>query len=375
MARITWIVCSFIGVGVVVPLLQYLPRSTQPIVQESPAAPTPSDVVSPKDTAKAQTPGKVDESETSVGTLPVQIAQAGFQCQDGPAPPPSPPPAQKPSMKTAHEKLDALEQKNREKEKAAAAAEKDPLAPQGPPENPLPPAVSSGDPTPPSFPVPAEGPQGSRVLQPAVAPIPPPSPALKPEVKPPWQGGSWVAPTPPPSPALKPPAPPMPAGTSLYDPPPSLLGSSPLTPPRMPPPPASDPPPAKPLSSPWSFHLEIVDGKNVITAKVNKTVQFRVLCDKVDIQSPGGSIQAQGNVLITCQGLEANGERMTIQLQDEFLVLEGKARIKHQTDNKVMELRSERFSLRLSELQAHGAATSALTPPPIVNVSRTVPRK
>ena len=107
--------------------------------------------------------------------------------------------------------------------------------------------------------------------------------------------------------------------------------------------------PAKPLSSPWTFHLEIVDGKNVITAKIGQTVQIRVLCNKVDIQSPGGSIQAQGNVLVNGPDLKATSERLTIQLQDEFIVLEGKAQIEYQSEKQVMELRSDRFSVRLND--------------------------
>jgi len=121
-------------------------------------------------------------------------------------------------------------------------------------------------------------------------------------------------------------------------------------------------PSGKPITSPWTFHLEIIDGKNVITAKVGKTVQFKVNCDKVDIQSPFGTIQAQGNVKVSSLGLEVMGEKMTIQLQEDSMVLEGKAQMKCQRDGQEIDLRSDRFSLRLSEIQGQTTSSTSQSP-------------
>ncbi len=114
---------------------------------------------------------------------------------------------------------------------------------------------------------------------------------------------------------------------------------------------ASTAPPAKPLTSPWSFHLEIVDGKNHITAKAGKTVQFSVVCDKVEIQSPVGSILASGNVNITSQSLEASCNRLIIAFESEVVALTGGVHMKCQNDGQELDLRSELFSLKLSEMQ------------------------
>ena len=81
----------------------------------------------------------------------------------------------------------------------------------------------------------------------------------------------------------------------------------------------------------------------MITARVGKTVQFKVHCDKVDIQSPFGTIQAQGNVKVTSLGLEVSGERMSIQLQEDSMVLEGKAQMKCRRGPGI-NLRSERLT-------------------------------
>jgi hypothetical protein len=132
----------------------------------------------------------------------------------------------------------------------------------------------------------------------------------------------------------------------------------------------ANPEPGKVVSSPWTFHLEIVDGKNLITAKVGKTIQFRVICDKVDMQAPLGNIQAAGNVKISSPGLEALTERMTINLQEDSMLLEGKAHLKCVREEQEMELRSDRFSLRLSEIQGQTSSTSNLDRPPSIRFTR-----
>lgn len=118
----------------------------------------------------------------------------------------------------------------------------------------------------------------------------------------------------------------------------------------------------KPLTSPWSFHLEIVDGKNLITAKVGKTVQFRVVCEKLEIQSPVGSIHATGKVKIQSEALEVSCDRLTIQLNDEAVLLEGTARMKCQHEGKELDLRSDSLSLKLSDIQGGASKTSASYP-------------
>ena len=128
--------------------------------------------------------------------------------------------------------------------------------------------------------------------------------------------------------------------------------------------------PVKPFTSPWTFHLEFVDGKNLITAKVGKTVQFRVVCDKLEVVSPTsfgprarntaatGNIQASGSVKITSQTLEATCDRLTIQLHDEAVRLEGSAHMKCQHDGQELDLRADSFSLKLSDI--HGKAAPAV---------------
>jgi hypothetical protein len=195
----------------------------------------------------------------------------------------------------------------------------------------------------------------------SAVPLPPPISTAKadaqPPVAPPPLAGPGLPPVPEPTPNFNQPAPipsippaPSPPGPGIADPPPV----APQTPNPTPGPGIKQ---APPLTSPWTFHLEIVDGKNVVIAKVGKTVSFRVVCEKVELQSPQGHIQATGSVKITSQALEASSDRLTIQLQDEAVLLEGAANLKCQHEGQELELRSDRFSLKLSEI--HQGKTSA----------------
>lgn len=269
-----------------------------------------------------------------------------------------------------------------------------------PPSDPQPPAPTPPQVDPLPRPVQLQG-----LTSPAVPQVPaPPPPVTDPEQErllnklrevPQLPEGPLPPPGSPPAPNLKPPALPQipPSGPA---PPPPLGGIEPPspTPPAPGPTPPACPPqvqvqPTKPLTSPWSFHLEIVDGKNLITAKAGKTVQFRVVCDKVEFQSarppagprdPGpfsagsGSLQASGDVKITSQALEASCNRLVIHFDREVVALEGSVHMKCQNEGQELDLHSELFLLKLSEMQLTPSAprTSAESVPqrrpPVVSV-------
>jgi hypothetical protein len=193
---------------------------------------------------------------------------------------------------------------------------------------------------------------------PAPASQPPSAPPVMADVNPP---PAISLPT---IPEMKPEVPP---------PPPIVLTQAPPPPPCVVAPPLSvDRPPmttptAKPLSKcPWKLNLEIVDGMTHVTALNGKVVQFRVVCEKLDLQAPHGCLDASGNVKLTCDGIDGTCDRLSITWQDDRVVLEGKAKLKCQRDGQDVELSAARLSLRLHVSKSAGT-TGRTSLVPIVN--------
>jgi hypothetical protein len=116
---------------------------------------------------------------------------------------------------------------------------------------------------------------------------------------------------------------------------------------------------------PWTLRIEIINaktndnGKTLLTASVGKEVQFRIMCDKLDLQSPRGIIDATGSVTLTSEGLDGTCDRLQITWVEDVVVLEGKANLKCQRDGQEVELKAERLSLRLSASGVVPARTTA----------------
>jgi lipopolysaccharide export system protein LptA len=104
------------------------------------------------------------------------------------------------------------------------------------------------------------------------------------------------------------------------------------------------------VKCPWTFHMEVVEGKTVVTAKSGDEIQMKLTCDKLDLQAPRGSLHANGAVKLTGPGLEASSDKLVINLQEERVTLEGKAEVKSQRQGQLVELQSDRLSLRLSAI-------------------------
>jgi hypothetical protein len=164
------------------------------------------------------------------------------------------------------------------------------------------------------------------------APPGPPADGLKTAPEPAKQ----AEPTPPP-PASGPPAAVPPVGSP--EPPPPLPGPAPKA--------SASPPPPTPVVCPWTFNLVIVHGRTVLTAKTGDEVQFKVSCDRLDLQAPHGAIQASGSIKLNSAGLEGAAERLTINLHEDRVILDGVARLKARRDGQELELQSDRLSLRI----------------------------
>ncbi len=260
-----------------------------------------------------------------------------------------------------------------EKPQAAQPSQPARVAQATPPSEPgrlpdvLPPAA---DPTPPPVAMPAQptveaeppAPAGALPPSPAQLPEPPVIPAAAAEPPAP-------APAVPPSP-VSPPLPPQPEVSTPLPPPPPAVGpppggeptpAAPLPPsadappsPQPLPPVAAQPqpqaePPLPPGPCPWTLKMTIVDGITVMEARVGKEIQFRILCDKLDLQTPRGAIHAQGDVKISGSGLDGHCDRLLINWHVDQIVVEGNAYLKCLREGHDVELTADRLSLRLSE--------------------------
>jgi len=102
--------------------------------------------------------------------------------------------------------------------------------------------------------------------------------------------------------------------------------------------------------------MEQVDGRNVVRAKLGKKTEIKITCDDLDFQSQKNVLVAKGNVGISAEDIECHCECLTIHLNEDKLLLEGKAKVnvrpkigeeKIQVENVVLELTGEELSFRL----------------------------
>jgi hypothetical protein len=133
--------------------------------------------------------------------------------------------------------------------------------------------------------------------------------------------------------------------------------------------PALDPMPIKPAAayepiklkgSAWSLYVEMVDGRSVVTATVNKKHEFKIVCQTLDLQTVAGCMKAKGKVTITGDCLTGTCDQLTLPLHDDRLLLEGMADVRIQkvttntsdTNPSAFELKGDKLDLRISELQS-----------------------
>jgi hypothetical protein len=125
-------------------------------------------------------------------------------------------------------------------------------------------------------------------------------------------------------------------------PPPDLPGSG-----DSPPVPLSKVDPAPVAVCPWNLSVEIVDGRTHLTAKTGGDVQFKIMCEKLELQSPRGSITASGKVMIASDSVEGVCDRLTISWHDEAVVLD-KVQMKCKLEGNEADIQADQLRLRLS---------------------------
>jgi hypothetical protein len=94
--------------------------------------------------------------------------------------------------------------------------------------------------------------------------------------------------------------------------------------------------------------MGIVKGRTQLEARIGKEVQFRVDCAQISIGAPTGCLTARGDVHVTGSELEGTCDGLTINWQDDHVLLDGKARLKCLRNGQDVELNADHLSLRLS---------------------------
>ena len=111
---------------------------------------------------------------------------------------------------------------------------------------------------------------------------------------------------------------------------------------------------------PWSLRVEMRDGQTIVSARVNKKHEFKIVCQSLDLQTGKSTLKATGKVQIIGDKLSGACEHLSISLLEDRLVLEGGAQVTIQKISANVsseraasfELKGATLDLRISELHA-----------------------
>jgi hypothetical protein len=150
------------------------------------------------------------------------------------------------------------------------------------------------------------------------------------------------APVPAPLPPVEPPPPPAVAPVNHTAPAPPPVPPAPLATGV----PATPPPPASPF--PWKMALEVVNGLTQVELRHGDELLMKVQCDRIDLHTPAGGLQATGRVAVTGPCVEARCDRLTIAWATGQVALDGGVRLAFQNKGVVHEMRAESVCFRLN---------------------------
>jgi hypothetical protein len=98
-------------------------------------------------------------------------------------------------------------------------------------------------------------------------------------------------------------------------------------------------------------NVKLVDGMTQLEARSDDNGHFRVTCRQLNLQSPNGTVQAQGEVKVSGSDLNGTCDTLTISWQKESILMEGKVHLKCPKDGQEIELDADRLSIKLSTIQ------------------------
>ncbi len=86
-----------------------------------------------------------------------------------------------------------------------------------------------------------------------------------------------------------------------------------------------------------------------------KETEFRVLCQHLKMESPAGTIQAEGNIHLSVVGIQINCDRLMLSWKDDWVRMEGNVNlIASNANNQGVEMKGKELLLRLTTLSSLG---------------------
>jgi hypothetical protein len=119
------------------------------------------------------------------------------------------------------------------------------------------------------------------------------------------------------------------------------------------------------FSSPWSFHIAVVDGRTRLEARAGADIQLTVTSDHLAMQTPQGNLQATGNVHVVGPHVEGTCDSLTLAWSDEHVSLAGKVSLKCQQNGQDVDLSGEKLTIKLAAIET--------LPPPSPASTREMP--
>jgi hypothetical protein len=107
----------------------------------------------------------------------------------------------------------------------------------------------------------------------------------------------------------------------------------------------------KPPTCPWTFQVAVVDGRTQLEARIATEAQFTVSCDHLEMKSPAGSVQVQGNVKVNGTNVEGTCKKLTLSWSDDRVQLEGDVRLKCKQNGQDVDLTGEQLSVKLAVIE------------------------
>src|SRR5262249_44738482 len=84
----------------------------------------------------------------------------------------------------------------------------------------------------------------------------------------------------------------------------------------------------RPMESPWLLNMGMAGGQTHLTAVLRPrtagqaVAEFRVLCDRIEMRAPDGTVQAIGKVTFIGAGLRGTCQRLTLPLGETRIIFE-----------------------------------------------------
>jgi hypothetical protein len=106
-----------------------------------------------------------------------------------------------------------------------------------------------------------------------------------------------------------------------------------------------------PSQCPWSFQVTAMKGRAYLEARIGDDLQFTVSCENLQMKTPAGAVQAEGDVKVKGTNIEGTCKKLTLSWSNERIQLEGGVKLKCKQDGQDVELTGEQLSIKLAVVE------------------------